>query len=60
MMNKLFATLFAGMTAVAGFSTATNVGVQDASFERLSGPPSVRMGSARSGLPRFGGSRGGK
>jgi|GEM_PF-2647215 hypothetical protein len=60
MMNKIFATVFAGMTAVAGFSTATNVGVQDPAFERLTGPPSVRTGSARSGLRHFGGSRGGK
>lgn len=59
-MNRLFAAIFAGMTAVAGYTTVENVGVQDSSFERYTGPPSVRLGSARTGLPRFGGGRGGK
>ena len=63
-MNKLFAALFAGMTAVTGYSTATNLGVQDSSFEsatpRTAVPASVRRGSARSSRSTFGGSRGGK
>jgi hypothetical protein len=60
MMNRIFAAIFAGMTAVAGYTTATNTGVQDSSFEQLKGAPSVRLGSARTGLPSFGGGRGGK
>ena len=59
-MNRLFAAIFAGMTAVAGFTTATNVGVQDSAFESAKGPPSLRVGSARAGRSTFGGSRRGK
>ena len=60
MMNRVFAAIFASMTAFAGYSTLSNVGVQDSSYEALSGAQSVRLGSARSGMPRFGGGRGGK
>jgi hypothetical protein len=59
-MNRLFAAIFASMTAVAGVTTATNTGIQDSSFEQVKGAPSVRLGSARRGLPSFGGGRGGK
>ncbi|MFT4560943.1 MAG: hypothetical protein ACI9BW_000681 [Gammaproteobacteria bacterium] len=59
-MNRLFAAVFAGMTAIAGYTTVSNVGVQDSSYESLKGAPSVRLGSARRGLPTFGGGRGGK
>ena len=59
-MNRLFAAIFAGMTAVAGYTTASNVGVQDSAFEAAKGPPSLRVGSARSGRSGFGGIRGGK
>ncbi len=59
-MNRIFAAIFASMTAVAGYSTATNVGIQDSSFEQIKGAPSVRLGSARTRLPSFGGGRGGK
>ena len=48
-MNKLFAAIFAGMTAIAGYTTASNVGVQDSTYETLKGAPSLRVGSARAG-----------
>ena len=59
-MNRLFAVIFAGMTALAGVTTATNTGIQDSSFEQQTGAQSVRLGSARSRLPSFGGGSGGK
>lgn len=59
-MNKLFAALFAGLTAVAGYTTATNTGVVDSSFESAKIPASVRAGSARPGGSTFGGVRRGK
>lgn len=61
-MNRLFAAIFAGMTAVAGYTTATNVGVQGSNYEAAKGPPSIRTGSARSSRSSYGGggSRGGK
>jgi hypothetical protein len=59
-MNKLFAAIFAGMTAIAGYTTASNVGVQDSTYEALKGAPSLRVGSARVGRSALGGSRGGK
>ena len=59
-MSRLIAAIFASMTAVAGYTTATNVGVQDSAYEAAKGPPSLRVGSARSGRSRVGGSRGGK
>ncbi len=59
-MNRLFAAVFAGMTALAGVTTATNTGIQDSSFEQYKGAQSVRLGSARNRLPSFGGGRGGK
>jgi hypothetical protein len=59
-MNKLFAAIFAGMTAVAGYTTVGNVGVQDSAFETAKGPLSVRAGSTRLRRSGVGGSRGGK
>ena len=59
-MTRLFAAIFAGMTAAAGYGTFANFGVQDNSYEPLTGAPSVRLGSSRSGLPTFGGGGGGK
>lgn len=59
-MNKLFAAVFAALTAVAGYTTATHTGVGYASFDARTLPASVRAGSARPGGPVFGGSRRGK
>jgi hypothetical protein len=59
-MNKIIAAVFAGFTTMAAYTTVSNVGVQDSSFQAYKGPPSVRLGSTRAGLPRFGGGRGGK
>jgi hypothetical protein len=59
-MNRLFAAVFASMTAVAGYTTSSDVGVQDSSYEAAKGPPSLRVGSARARRSALGGSRGGK
>jgi hypothetical protein len=59
-MNKLFAAVFAGLTAVAGYYTATNTGVGYSNFDARTIPASVRGGSARMGGSTFGGTRRGK
>lgn len=56
-MTKLFAGIFAGLTAVAGYTTANNIGVQESAFEAAKGPPSIRAASARTSRSRVGGSR---
>lgn len=62
-MNKLFAAIFSGLTAVAGYTTYTNVGMPNSGFQSAVVPASVRAGSARSNYGRsssLGGSRRGK
>lgn len=59
-MNRLFAGIFAALTAVAGYTTATNTGVGYTNFDPKAMPASVRGGSARAGGSTFGGTRRGK
>ena len=62
-MNKLFAAIFSGLTAVAGYTTYTNVGMPDSGFASPVIPASVRAGSAGRSVGRsssLGGSRRGK